>query len=392
MSGAVSRRFWLGSACASGLALAAVPAHAVAALGTHRVHRVGLDAARGQLAQVLAACGDGDVVELAAGVHRGQVAVAPGRSVTLRGAGAGAVLLADGAHALGKAILVVQGDLTVENIEFRGARVPDGNGAGIRLDSGRLTVRRCRFADNEMGLLTSNDPLVTLDIEDSVFADAPRHPGLLHHLLYAGVIDRLTLTGCRFENGWRGHLVKSRARHNQIVCNLLRDGPEGGASYELELAQGGHNLVSGNLIVQGPNTHNAALVAVGYDADPKAEHGLVFIHNTLVNEGPAGARFLQLAAGRMPRQTSQVLANNVFAGRGTLPAAATGRRPVPVPLTELRDPSAGDYRLREPCAAPWRAQPLAPALQPRRELTLPLGSRQLPTGSGTCAGAWPSLR
>jgi hypothetical protein len=48
------------------------------------------------------------------------------------------VLLAAGHSAEDKAILVVRnGEVRIENIEFRGTRVPDGNGAGIRFERGR---------------------------------------------------------------------------------------------------------------------------------------------------------------------------------------------------------------------------------------------------------------
>jgi hypothetical protein len=315
--------------------------------------------------------------------------VAEGKRITIRGLGAGAVLEAAGRHAMGKGILVVRGEVTVENIEFRGARVPDGNGAGIRFDHGHLRVRRCRFIDNEMGLLTGNQPATQLEIEDSVFADAPRHPGQLHHLLYAGAIARLVLTGNRFENGWRGHLVKSRARENLITCNLLRDGPTGGASYELELAHGGHNRVSGNIIVQGPGTQNPTLVAVGYDADPALEHSLVFVHNTLVNAGPAGARFVHLAQARMPKLAPLLFANNLWVGSGALPLpqdADTGGN-VRLALADLRDAAAGDYRPRAACRGTLGAGGSTDDWRPRRELTPPLGTRDLGSRRPGCAGA-----
>ena len=75
--------------------------------------------------------------------------------LTLRGIGQGRVKLpANGKHAGGKAIWVIAGnDVTVENIEFSGARVPDRNGAGIRPEGQNLTVRNCRFYDCEDGIL-----------------------------------------------------------------------------------------------------------------------------------------------------------------------------------------------------------------------------------------------
>jgi hypothetical protein len=356
---------------------------ALAGAPPQRVLTVGPGASFSSLAAAVQASADGDRIDLLPGTYRGNVAVVERRSLTIGGLGAGAVLDAAGQHAAGKGILVVRGDVTLENITFRGARVPDGNGAGVRFDHGRLVVRRCRFIDNEMGLLSGNEPDSTLHIEDSVFADAPRHAGALHHLLYAGRIARLTLQGCRFENGWRGHLVKSRARENHIVCNLLRDGPQGGASYELELAEGGSSVVSGNVLVQSRGTQNPRLLALGFDADPARPHGLVLVHNTFVNVGPAG-NFLTLATSRLGTMAPLLVANNLLVGPGATgwPAAADGGGNLRLPLQQLQDAAGGDYRPLL-CAAPAT---LPTTWQPRLQLRPPLGTRPLDTPPA-CAGA-----
>ena len=65
-----------------------------------------------------------------------------------------------------KAIWVISGaDVTVENIAFSGARVPDQNGAGIRAEGRNLTVRHGRFFDNENGILAAAVPGSTISIE-----------------------------------------------------------------------------------------------------------------------------------------------------------------------------------------------------------------------------------
>ena len=89
-------------------------------------------------------------------------------------------------------------------------------------------VNRCRFIDNEMGLLTGNIADAELTVRDCEFGEAPRHSVALPHLLYAGSIARLTVTGSRFSGGRRGHLLKSRAREHHIRYNHLVDG-EGAA-------------------------------------------------------------------------------------------------------------------------------------------------------------------
>ena len=111
---------------------------------------VGPGAADPTMAQALARADDGDVIEVLPGRYHGDVAVITQRKLTIRGVGARPVFVAEGRHAEGKAIWVVRdGDIQIENIEFRGARVPDLNGAGIRFENGRLRLLRCAFFDNE---------------------------------------------------------------------------------------------------------------------------------------------------------------------------------------------------------------------------------------------------
>lgn len=86
------------------------------------------------------------------------------------------------------------GDALVENLDFTGARSPDRNGAGIRLDvGGRLTVKRCRFEGNENGILTSNDPSSEQHLTDSEFLNNGAGDGQSHNV-YVGLIAQLTVT------------------------------------------------------------------------------------------------------------------------------------------------------------------------------------------------------
>src|SRR5262244_2595146 len=70
----------------------------------------------------------------------------------------------------GKAILIISGNnITVQNLEFSGAKVADENGAGIRYEGGNLTIRHSDFHDNEDGILGQGGPSNTLLIERSTF-------------------------------------------------------------------------------------------------------------------------------------------------------------------------------------------------------------------------------
>lgn len=268
-----------------------------------------------RLQDAVAAARDGDVVELEDGDHQGQTAVITQERLTLRAAAGTAVLHADGMHVEGKALVVVRGGrVRLEGIEFRGTRVPHGNGAGIRFERGALTLQRCRFFDNQMGLLSADAAAAELAIHDCDFGQAPRHEGLLHHLLYVGRIDSLRLTGSRFSGGWRGHLVKSRAAVSHILCNRLIDGDEGEASYQIDLPNGGQAWLQGNVVAQGPRPQNATLVAFGAEGRPHAASRLVMTHNHLLSDAEAPAAFVRHWPERLPADATLRIEHNLFVG------------------------------------------------------------------------------
>ena len=60
----------------------------------------------------------------------------------------------DGTTCEDKAALVLRGGgTTVDGIVFRNMRVGDGNGAGIRIEIGDLTVTNSMFLDSQEGIL-----------------------------------------------------------------------------------------------------------------------------------------------------------------------------------------------------------------------------------------------
>ena len=377
-------------ACGRALLAAALLAGAGAAPSA--VHVV----APGQsLAQALKQAADGDEIQLLPGEHRGQVGVIEQKRLTLRGVGARPVLQAAGAHAEGKAILVVRnGEVLIDNIEFRGARVPDGNGAGIRFERGHLTVSRCGFFDNQMGLLTANFGDAELEVRDSEFGQAPAGTRL-PHLLYVGHIARVTITGSRFSGGAGGHLVKSRAREHQVRYNQLVDGPGGRAAYELEFPNGGLAFVVGNVIGQSPESSNPTLLSFGAEGSPDARpHALHVVNNTFLNAGLRPAFFVRVHQARLASAVEQRVANNLFLGLGVPDIGwsdlALGNHVAS--RHELQGADRGDYRL--PPAAAQRGQGVEPGntrgvdLRPAFEFTLPAGTRAIAPPARWSPGAY----
>jgi hypothetical protein len=289
-----------------------------------RVWRVGPEQSLTRMADAARVAGDGDIVDIDAGSYRGADAVAvwTQHRLHLRARGGPVQLRADGHSAEGKAIWVLRGgDISVEGIEFFGARVPDRNGAGIRLESGSLHLRACRFEDNEMGLMTSNDAAIRLHIERSEFAHA-HWPGQgASHLLYAGRIARLRVEASSFHHGRVGHLLKSRAAVNEIIGNRLIDGDGGRASYEVDLPEGGQALLEGNEIEQSLGTENLTLIAFGLEGLRPGTHRLTLRGNRLRNRALGAARWIRVADGARAE-----VVDNVFHGLGWLETAGVMAR------------------------------------------------------------------
>lgn len=358
------------------------------------VIRVGPGEAFTRIADAAKAARDGDIVEILPGEYRGDVTVWNQKRLLIRGIGERPVLIADGKNAEGKAIWVIRnGDIQIENIAFHGARASDGNGAGIRFERGRLEVRDSHFVDNQTGILTANFEDAELIIRDSLFAQAPRQTQPLPHLLYVGRIARFEISGSRFHQGYHGHLLKSRARHNDIRYNLLFDGPAGEASYEIDLPNGGLAFVIGNIIGQSAHTQNPVVVSYGAEGEAWPESALYLSHNTLLSDRLTGTWFLRTFTDRLPSNVEVLGINNITAGIGAFTLAASGefRGNVPLPPGGLLAPDALDFRPRGAKLLRSLTTPVGSArgvsLVPEAEFALPIGTRPLAPSPNGLPGA-----
>ncbi len=300
------------------------------------------------IAQAVHLAQDDDIIEVASGNYFGDVAVWKQNRLTIRGVGMRPVVVANGKDAQGKAIWVLQkGDFTIENLEFRGARVADGNGAAIRLQGGRLRVVNCAFFDNQMGILTHDGPTTQLIIETSEFGQAPAQDAPLPHLLYAGKIDLLRVVGSHFHGGYRGHLLKSRARVSDIRYSFLVDGPGGKASYEAEFPNGGDVTLVGNVVGQSITTENPTVIAYGAEGPPWPINRLRMVHNTLYSEGLRPAWFLHLFREHFRTAPEVMTRNNLIIGAGAFTLGIDGQHDGNffAPATVLGDPGALDFSI-----------------------------------------------
>ncbi|KLE34199.1 hypothetical protein [Aurantiacibacter luteus] len=265
------------------LAVAAIPAAALFAQGAASPYTV-VETGRGydRLQDAVDAIGD----------NRGTVAIAPGRhqqcAVQERGivsylATEPGSAVFDGVTCEGKAALVLRGrGAEVAGLVFENMRVPDFNGAGIRLEQGDLTVAESWFRDSQQGILTAQDDTATMVVDRSTFTrlGTCEGPGGCAHSIYTGDIGHLRVTRSRFEQGRGGHYLKSRAARVEVAANSFDDAAGRATNYMIDLPGGAEGQISNNWFVQGADKENySAFIAVAAEGRDHPSRDLTVVGN-----------------------------------------------------------------------------------------------------------------
>jgi hypothetical protein len=255
------------AAIIAAVAVAAIPAAALFAQGQQRPFTViETGQAFTRLQDAVNAIGSGSgTVAIAPGTHR-QCAVQESGSVAFVASEPGTAIF-DGTTCEGKAALVLRGrEASVSGLVFRRMAVPDGNGAGIRLEQGDLTVAQSWFQDSQQGILTANDPASRIVIDKSTFSGLGtcENSAGCAHSIYIGDYGQLRVTRSRFERGTGGHYVKSRAARVEIAASSFDDSAGRGTNYMIDLPAGAIGQITNNWFVQGRDKENySAFIAVG---------------------------------------------------------------------------------------------------------------------------------
>jgi Right handed beta helix region len=223
------------------------------------------------------AIGDGEgTIIIAPGTVR-QCAVQKAGAVAFRASVPGQTVF-DGATCEGKAALVLRGDAaSIDGIIFQNMRVPDANGAGVRLEKGDLTVTRAIFRNSEQGILTAEDRTGEISIDRSTFSGLGRCDRGLScaHSIYIGAYGSLTVTNSRFERGNGGHYVKSRAMRVSITDNAFDDTRGRETNYMIDLPNGAVGSIARNVFVQGASKENySAFITVAPEGRQQSSAGL----------------------------------------------------------------------------------------------------------------------
>jgi hypothetical protein len=183
----------------------------------------------------------------------------------------------------GKAALVLRGlGAEIRGLTFSNLMVPDGNGAGIRLEKGALNVAYARFQDSEQGILTADDPSSRIYITRSTFTGLGtcENSAGCAHSIYIGNYGSLTVRESRFERGMGGHYVKARSGQVTIENNSFDDANGRATNYMIDLPAGSVGRIANNWFVQGRDKENcSAFIALGAEDLLHSSDGLEVVNN-----------------------------------------------------------------------------------------------------------------
>jgi len=255
----------------------------LAANANAKTLEVGADRPFKMPSAAVATASNGDTIMIDPGEYF-DCAVLTADKLTVEGRGAGATITDKTCQ--GKALFVTTGNnITIRNLTFARARVPDGNGAGIRAEGADLTIERSKFINNENGILAADSPRSTIRIVDSDFVRNGKCNGSCAHGVYVGEIALLHIERSRFFETKIGHHVKSRALRTELIGNQITDGAQGTSSYLVDISNGGTVIMRDNVLEKGPNSSNprtAVMIGAEGVTHPTAE--LAFTGNTFTND------------------------------------------------------------------------------------------------------------
>lgn len=253
----------------------------------------------------------------------------------------------------------------MENIVFDGAQVSDSdgaNGAGIRFQANNITVRNCIFMNCQNGILeghvsvgTSNVIIENCEFKNNGYQQPndPTYSGYEHHIYISASADTLWVQNCYFhEPRGQANSIKTRAQRSFLLNNMIMEG-SGYGSWEINIAQGGLNIIMGNIIVQGNAGANHGIIS--YDDIANPLENFYFVNNTVINKFPGNIRYFHVVpSGGI--QTFKIY-NNIFASfptatnsfcTGNIPGSLDSSHNIFISdYTSLgfTDPFIDDYRL-----------------------------------------------
>lgn len=259
--------------------------------------------------QAIKAAHDGDRVAIYPGEYF-DCAVVNQKGLVIEGVGKAEDVVMTDKACQGKALLVLHApEVTVRNLTLTRARVPDQNGAGIRQEGRDLTIEGVRFINNQDGILSGQQGGFVI-VRNSVFEQNGACLKSCAHALYMGNVDLLRVEHSRFFDTKRGHHIKSGAVRTEVLDCDIEDGPDGTASYEIDIPGGGDLLVRNTTMVKGPRAENHKYaITIAEDGQSQRTNQILIENNTFRNEGDWTTIFVNNVTA-----AEAVLRNNKLSG------------------------------------------------------------------------------
>jgi hypothetical protein len=229
-----------------------------------------------------------DAIDVVAGTYNDEYFTVT-KPLTIEAVNGMVVLTNDQNIPNGKAEAIIDANVTISGFAFTGAKVSDGNGAGIRYEAGKLIVDGCYFYNNQDGILAGANPTGTILVRYSEFA----HNGLgdgYTHAIYVNEVKSFSALNNYLHDTPVGHYIKSRAETTIITHNAIMDRWTGTSSYNIDVPNGGATTIKNNIIQQGGLTQNPAMIHYGGETPtPYANSSLAISGNTFINDDPSSS-------------------------------------------------------------------------------------------------------
>lgn len=275
------------------------------------------------ISAAIAAASNGATIQVSAGTYTNDFPTQITHSITLEGIGGMVNMVATVELPSDKGILIV-GDgtnsinVTINNFSFSGAFADqaDANGAGVRYQSGNLTLNNDVFYNNQNGLLGGAFAGGTITVNNSEFLEnGVNDPNLtagfgFTHNIYIGDIAQATISGSYFhEVSGQGHEIKSRAQSTTIQNSRIQDESLGTGSFDIDLPNGGNALITGNVIEKGPLSQTRNMISIGEEGVSNTTTSLQITGNTFLNDFNTSSI---LGVSNATTATAQITGNSFF--------------------------------------------------------------------------------
>ena len=174
----------------------------------------------------------------------------------------------------------------ITGFDISGVTVADQNGAAVRYEGGMLTLNNDTIHNNQDGLLANSDSNGVITINGSKFYANGAGDGYSHNI-YVNHIASLTVSSSTITGALVGHDIKSRAASTTIIGNVITDGSNGTASYEIDLPNGGVADIENNFIQKGVNAQNPIAISYGEEGNLQTTSSLKVAGNVVINDSPS---------------------------------------------------------------------------------------------------------